>query len=336
MSTIQTTITTEQEGNGFYIAQFKTAHLAIFSYYVESDKSAFIIDPTFDTRVYEDFLVKRGAKLEYILLTHYHADFISGHTQFKVPIVMGETAQRNINGFKINEMKDGDSFAMGSINIAVLHTPGHTPESSCYLLQDAEKKNVALFSGDTVFIGDVGRPDLAVSTNITREDLAGMLFDSVQKLKKLDPEIRLYPAHGSGSACGKAIGSGNFCTLGVQGEKNYGFLIKEREDFIKKLTEGISQPPNYFFHDAKTNQVGPTHHDEEFKKAYVPLSIEQFKNASEKAVVIDTRMNPEGGIIKGTFWLHMNGPLCNWVSMLAKSEDPLLVITEEDKGVEII
>ena len=185
MSTIQTTITTEQEGNGFYIAQFKTADLAIFSYYVESDKLAYIIDPTFDTKVYEDILAKRGAKLESILLTHYHADFISGHTQFKVPIIMGETAQRNLNEFKITEMKDGENFSLGSINTTVLHTPGHTPESSSFLLQDSEKKNVALFSGDTVFLGDVGRPDLAVAGNMTREDLAGMLYDSVQKIKKL-------------------------------------------------------------------------------------------------------------------------------------------------------
>lgn len=201
-------------------------------------------------------------------------------------------------------MKDGSSISLGSTKTIIIHTPGHTPESSCFLLKDCEGSDVCLFSGDTVFLGDVGRPDLAVSSNLTREDLAGMLFDSVQKLRKLDGKIRLYPGHGSGSACGKAIGGGNFCTLGAQYEKNYGFLIPEKEEFIAKLTEGIQKPPSYFFHDAKTNQMGPCAHETYFKTANIPLSIEEFQKLAEKAVILDSRPELTHGLIKGSYWTH--------------------------------
>lgn len=148
---------------------------------------------------------------------------------------MGQGSKKQVQNFKIEEHEDGSSFTVGQISITVLHTPGHTLESSCFLLHDVAKKPIALFTGDTVFLGEVGRPDLAAGgpEHITVHDLAGMLYDSIQKLKKLDGEIRIYPGHGSGSACGKAIGDGNFCTLENQIQKNYGFLFKEREAFIK-------------------------------------------------------------------------------------------------------
>lgn len=211
-----TSITTEQEGNGFYISQFKTADLAIFSYYVESQGSAYIIDPIFDTAVYREILAKRGTTLERVLLTHYHADFLAGHTSLGVPIFMGPDSKSDSNSFEMTEFKDGESFKLGSITTTCIHTPGHTNESSCYILTDSEGKDVCIFSGDTVFLGDVGRPDLAASHDVTQEDLAGWLYDSVQKLKKLNGGLRLYPGHGSGSSCGKSIGSGNYCTLGKQ------------------------------------------------------------------------------------------------------------------------
>lgn len=156
-------ITTEQEGEGFYVAQFKTVELAIFSYYIESGKEAILIDPTFDVQVYNDLLTKRGATLKFVVLTHYHADFISGHTQFKAPIVMGPNAKRQVNSFEVIEEKDGAVFTIGEVSIKIIHTPGHTLESSCFLLSDSKKKDVCLFSGDTVFLGEVGRPDLAGS-----------------------------------------------------------------------------------------------------------------------------------------------------------------------------
>ena len=211
-----TTITTEQEGDGFYIAQFKSQDLAVFSYYVESDKMAFLIDPTFDTSMFMAHLEKRGATLKYIVLTHYHADFLSAHTTLEYPIFMGPKSKSEANKFPLTELEDGKGFSIGSINMVCVFTPGHTNESSCYILQDSNKKDVCIFTGDTVFLGDVGRPDLAGSHDVTKEDLAGWLFDSIQKLKKFDGEMRLYPGHGSGSACGKSIGAGNYCTLGKQ------------------------------------------------------------------------------------------------------------------------
>lgn len=193
-----------------------------------------------------------------------------------------------------------------------------------------------MFTGDTVFLGDVGRPDLAASGDVTKEDLASWLFDSIQKLKKRDGELRLYPGHGSGSACGKAIGAGNFCTLGKQFEKNYGFTIPTKEDFIKKLTDGMAAPPKYFFHDAKLNHSGPGNFDEEFKKVNHPLSIEEFKKAFEKSTVIDTRLKSEGGIIKGSFWTVNNGPMCQWMSMLANPSDPILLVVDKGEGDRIV
>jgi hydroxyacylglutathione hydrolase len=158
-----------------------------------------------------------------VLLSHYHADYLSGHTQFNVPIGMGPGSKRELNKFDLREFEDGSEISLGQIKIKVIHTPGHTPESSCYLLSDSTSAPECLFTGDTVFLGDVGRPDLAVKNGGTIEDQASILFDSIQKLKQLDGKLRIYPGHGSGSACGKAIGGGNFCTLETQKASNYGF-----------------------------------------------------------------------------------------------------------------
>ena len=221
-------LVSELAGDDYYVAQFKTTELAIFSYYIESNKECLIIDPLFNHKSYSDFISKRHSCLKFVLLTHYHADFVSSHNEFGVPIVMGPQALRAANKFKVRELKDGEELALGKVRVGLIHTPGHTLESSCYLLRDSHHKQIALFTGDTVFLGDVGRPDLAVGGNITSQDLAGMLFESVQKLRSLPEDLRLYPGHGSGSACGKSIGGGNFCSLGAQASKNYGFLIKDK------------------------------------------------------------------------------------------------------------
>jgi glyoxylase-like metal-dependent hydrolase (beta-lactamase superfamily II) len=230
-----------------------------------------------------------------VLLSHYHADYISGHNEFKMPIVMGPQALRAINKFKVKEAKDGELLHLGNCKVKVLHTPGHTLESSCYLLKDVHEKDVALFTGDTVFLGDVGRPDLTVSSSITKEDLAGLLFDSVQRLRALPDELRIYPGHGSGSSCGKAIGAGNFCTLGEQMKKNYGFKLTDKKEFIKELTANMPKPPEYFFFDAHTNQTGPTHYNNAFKKAYVGLTIQDFTKFSSIIKTIDTRKEVGAG-----------------------------------------
>ena len=186
---------------------------------------------------------------------------------------MGPSASRVINTFKVKECADGEVVSLGNIKIKVLHTPGHTLESSCFQLIDSTGKDAALFSGDTIMLGEVGRPDLACSSNITSADLAAMLYDSVQKVKKLDGTARLYPGHGAGSACGKSIGAGNFCTLGVQATKNYGFKFTSKEEFVKEVSSNIPAPPKYFFYNAGLNQKGATSYELALKKAHVPLTI---------------------------------------------------------------
>ena len=266
-------LVTEQEGDGFYVAQFKTSELAIFSYYVESNKESFLIDPVFDVTTYSELIAKRGSVLKFVALTHYHADYLSGHTEFKVPIVMGATSTRAVNSFKVKECADGEEVGAGAVSVKVIHTPGHTPESSCYLLKDASGKDAAIFTGDTVFLGEVGRPDLACGENITSQDLAAMLYDSIQKLKTLDGGIRLYPGHGSGSACGKAIGAGNFCTLGAQHGNNYGFTFEHKADFVTALTANIPKPPKYFFYDAGLNQKGASSYENAYSHSHQALSV---------------------------------------------------------------
>jgi glyoxylase-like metal-dependent hydrolase (beta-lactamase superfamily II) len=224
----KSSIVSEFSGSGFYIAQFKTNELAIFSYYVESEGLVTLIDPTFDTNIYHEILCKRNATLTHVFLTHYHADFLSGHTQLKATVVMGKNSKRAVNQFELHEAEDGEFVHIGSIKFQVIHTPGHTLESSCFLLYNKDAVATAMFTGDTVFLGDVGRPDLAIASTITKYDLAGYLYDSIQKLKPYHDDIRVYPAHGAGSACGKAIGTGNFCTLGEQKKNNSGFTQSEK------------------------------------------------------------------------------------------------------------
>jgi hydroxyacylglutathione hydrolase len=239
---------------------------------VESNKECLLLDPVFDVRTYHEFILKRQTKLKYVALTHYHADYLSGHTEFKVPIIMGANSTKPINGFKIKECPDGETISLGAVSIKVIHTPGHTLESSCFLLKDKHGKDVAIFTGDTVFLGEVGRPDLACSDNITSHDLAAMLFDSIQKLRVLDGSLRIYPGHGSGSACGKSIGAGNFCTMGAQYANNYGFKFTDKNEFIKAATANIPKPPSYFFHDAGLNQKGALSYEKAHSNAHRNLS----------------------------------------------------------------
>ena len=178
-------ISTEQTGNGFHLAQFKTAELTVFTYYVESKDECILIDPPYDTLILREYIQKRNTTLKYVFLTHYHADFLSGHNEFKVPIVMGKGSKREVNKFNVLEQEDGAILHLGNVQIKVIHTPGHTLESSTFLLIDNTSAPVCLFTGDTLFLGDVGRPDLAANSTLTPADLAGLLFDSVQKLKAL-------------------------------------------------------------------------------------------------------------------------------------------------------
>lgn len=186
----------------------------------------------------------------------------------------------------------------------VIHTPGHTMESSCFQLTDSANKDVVIFTGDTVFLGEVGRPDLACSGDITSADLAGFLYDSVQKVRKLEPTMRLYPGHGSGSACGKSIGAGNYCTVGAQNTNNYGFKFTNKEEFVKELTANLPKPPKYFFYDAGLNQKGPQiTYDAALKKAHISLTPEEFLKLKDKYALLDARSKPSEGFVRGAYWL---------------------------------
>jgi hydroxyacylglutathione hydrolase len=210
-------------------------------------------------------------------------------------------------------------------------------ESSCFQLTDSANKDVALFSGDTVFLGEVGRPDLACSENITSADLASMLYDSVQKIKKLEGSMRLYPGHGSGSACGKSIGAGNYCTVGAQNTNNYGFKFTNREDFVKELTANLPKPPKYFFYDAALNQKGSqVSYESTYKKAHVSLTEAEFLKLKDKFTLLDARSNPEEGFVKGAYWLPASGPLCNFISHFIAPDEEFIIICDMGKETEII
>jgi glyoxylase-like metal-dependent hydrolase (beta-lactamase superfamily II) len=308
-------LSTEQSGEGYYIAQYKTSELAVFSYYVESKGEAVLIDPILDTTVYEQVLAQRHASLKYVLLSHYHADYLSGHAHLKVPVVLGPGGTRQVNKFKVKECPDGHLLSLGVIKLRLIHTPGHTPESSCYVLVDSTGKDQVIFSGDTVFLGDVGRPDLACSGSLTSEDLAGWLYDSIQKLKKLDGAMRIYPGHGSGSACGKSIGAGMFCTLGAQFTNNYGFKAPTKNDFTKEVLNSMPKPPPYFFHDAALNQSGPEDFNFTRKHVHTPLHPNEFNTLRKSAKLVDTRMDVGKGVLHGAYWLPSGAPITSWISL---------------------
>lgn len=277
-------------GKGYRVFQFKTGELAIFSYLVESHGDAMLIDPTVDTDAYREVLSMADATLKYVALTHFHADYVAGHLEFKVPILMGEKALRQGLGFKVEEQKDGTFVELGEVKLQVLHTPGHTPESSCYLLSDRSGKQEILFTGDTLFLNEIGRPDLAVSSEVKAEDLGGLLFDSLQKLKALPPHIKILPGHGSGSSCGKSIGEGNVCTLETQLQNNYALQYKAKGEFIKRVLQDMPKPPQYFFHDAKLNQQGPAGFQAQWKHNSAPLTVEHFRELAAKGLpIVDTR-----------------------------------------------
>ncbi len=323
-----------------YIEQLYTNCLAEAAYYIESDGEAAIIDPLRETEPYIDLAKKRGAVIKYVFETHFHADFVSGHIDLarkvKAPIVYGPMAE---TGYEVIHATDGQQFKLGAVIFRVLHTPGHTPESSCYLLLDEQGKEHAVFTGDTLFVGDVGRPDLLDGV-MSQEELAGMLFDSLNnKIKTLPDHTIVYPAHGPGSACGKNIGKETFSTIGEQKRFNYAMKDQSREAFIAQVTDGILPPPQYFFEDARINKTGYDPIDVVMKENQKPLSVTQVKAAVAKgAVVLDTRKADdfEKGFIAGSINIGLNGQFAVWVGTLIDIKQPLVLITDPDKEQESV
>lgn len=323
-----------------YIEQLYTNCLAEAAYYVESEGQAAIIDPLRETAPYLALAQKRGAAIKYVFETHFHADFVSGHIDLArkvhAPIIYGPMAKTK---YQVINATDNQEFRLGKITIRVLHTPGHTPESSCFLLLDEHGKEHAIFTGDTLFVGDVGRPDLLDGV-ISREELAGMLYDSLdKKIKTLPDSTIIYPAHGPGSACGKNIGKETFSTIGEQKKFNYALKAKSREEFIKEVTTGILPPPQYFFEDARINKNGYDPIETVIRENSRPLDLKQFKKEVEAGVIIlDSRKADEfeRGFIPGAINIGLNGQFAVWVGTLIDIQKPLVLVTESGKEDEAV
>ena len=325
------------------IEQIYTGCLAEAAYYIESNGEAAIIDPLREVTTYLKKAEKAGAVIKYIFETHFHADFVSGHVDLAeksgAEIIYGPTAKTE---FKAHIAKDGEQFKIGTLTITALHTPGHTLESTTYLLTDEDGKDHCIFTGDTLFIGDVGRPDLAQKGNLTMEDLAGMLYDSLnEKIKPLADDVIVYPAHGAGSACGKSMSKETFDTLGHQKQVNYALKAETKEQFIAEVTDGILPPPQYFAKNAAINKGGVESIDEVYEKGLNALNPQQFEDLANQtgAIMLDTR-DPQvfaKGFIPNSINIGLNGQFAPWVgALISDLQQPILLITEQGKAEETI
>lgn len=327
------------------IEQIYTGCLAQGAYYIESDGEAVVIDPLREVEPYIQKALSNGAKIKYVFETHFHADFVSGHVDLSkktgAPIVYGPTAQP---GFEAHIAEDGEEFQVGKVTFKVLHTPGHTLESACYLLKDESGKEVALFSGDTLFIGDVGRPDLAQkAAHMTQEELAGTLYDSLRsKVMPLADDITIYPAHGAGSACGKNMSKETTDTLGHQKQTNYALRADmTREEFIKEVTEGLTTPPAYFPLNVMLNKQGYESIDEVLQRGQHALSPEAFETAANEtgALVLDTRAAQTfaKGFIPNAINIGIDGSFAPWVGALIPDiTQQILIVADEGREEEVI
>lgn len=323
-----------------YIQQIYTGCLAQAAYYIESEGEAAIIDPLRDIQAYLDIAAARNAKIKYIFETHFHADFVSGHIDIAkktgARIVYGPTAKAS---YDIIIGTDGQEFPLGNETIQLIHTPGHTKESSCFLAKDATGKTYAIFSGDTLFVGDVGRVDLAANEVLTKEELASMMYDSVEKLKKLSDDVIVYPGHGAGSACGKNIGKETTTTIGEQRKNNYALQPMARETFIHTMVTGLATPPKYFFMDAKINRAGYQEDMDSLLGHNVnALSVADFIKENETgALILDTRMPAEFAKehIPGSLNIGLNGDFAVWVGTIIDNV-PLILVCDEGKEKESV
>lgn len=322
-----------------FVQQLYTNCLAQAAYYIESNGEALIIDPLREPGPYLDLAKKRKAKIRYVFETHFHADFVSGHLELSretgALIIFGPNAKPKYRAFIA---KDLEIFELGKIKFQVIHTPGHTIESSCILLFNEENEPHCVFTGDTLFAGDVGRPDL-LSGNLSKEELAGMLFESLKKLKALPDDLLVYPGHGAGSACGKNIGTETVTTIGIQKKRNYALGNLSKNEFIKAVSTGIPNPPAYFFKDASINISGYDSYEAVMAKELVALYIEPFKSEIEKgAVILDTRSAGDfaEGFIPGSINVGLNGDYAVWAGTVIAFGTPLVIVAEKGKEKESI
>ena len=325
-----------------YIKQLYTGCLSEAAYYIESDGEAAVIDPLRDIDAYLELANERKSRIKYIFETHFHADFVSGHLDLGkatgAPIVYGPNTSTK---FPVHVAKDGETFRAGDLTIEVLHTPGHTMESTCYLLKDANGKNYCVFTGDTLFVGDVGRPDLAQKdAEITMDDLAGMMYDSLQeKIIPLADDVIVYPAHGPGSSCGKNLGPNTHSTIGEEKETNYALRASTREDFIKEVTDGITAPPSYFPINAKINKEGYDSLEDVLVQGLTALTVAEFKELiKEDVIILDTRRADSftQGFIPGAIFIGLEGRFAEWAGSILPFDAPMVLVTEPGKEKETI
>ena len=326
------------------VEQLYTQCLAEAAYYIESNGEAAIVDPLREVQPYIDLAEKHGAKIKYVLETHFHADFVSGHLDLArktgATIVYGPTAQPN---FEAHVAEDGELLPLGNIRIKVLHTPGHTMESSTFLLIDEQGKEHSIYTGDTLFLGDVGRPDLAVKSDLSREDLAGHLFDSLRnKIMTLPDEVIVYPGHGQGSACGKHMSSETVDTLGNQKRFNYALRADmTREEFIKEVTKDLVAPPQYFPKNAVMNKMGYESIDDILERGVLALEVNEFKQTLDKneALLIDTRSKEvfAESHIPGSIFIGIDDNFAPWVGALVSDlKQPIVFLADEGREEEVV
>ena len=327
------------------IEQIYTGCLSQGAYYIQSGNEVAIIDPLREINPYIQKAEKAKAKIRFIFETHFHADFVSGHLT-----LAKKTGAKIIFGPNANTMfdaliaKDGQEFKIGEITIKALHTPGHTMESTTYLLIDSSKKDIAIFSGDTLFIGDVGRPDLAQkANNISQEDLAGTLYDSLRKkIMPLNDDVLVYPAHGAGSACGKNLSDETVSTIGEQKKSNYALRSDmTKDEFIKEVTNGLEPPPNYFPLNVKMNKEGYDDLDKIILSGTTPLDPNSFENIVKKknALILDVRHqdNFAEEHIPNSIFIGIDGSFAPWVGTIVEDvTKPILLVTPDDRVEETV
>ena len=308
------------------VEQIYTGCLAEATYFIQSETECAIVDPLRETDVYLEKISSLKTSLKYIFITHFHADFVSGHVDLAketgASIVFGPKADAS---FDFYQAHDGEIFNIGGVQIKALHTPGHTLESTCYLLLDEQEKEYCVFTGDTLFIGDVGRPDLAVKSDLSQSDLAKLLYQSLkEKIKPLGDHVIIYPAHGAGSACGKNMSKERFDTLGNQKKLNYALNDKLTvDDFVSEVTCGLNKPPGYFPVNIAMNKgINKTFNDI-IKSGIKPLNANEFKSLSEKATVIDCRKQQEfaNSHIPNSFFIGIDGGFAPWAASVMKKLD---------------
>jgi glyoxylase-like metal-dependent hydrolase (beta-lactamase superfamily II)/rhodanese-related sulfurtransferase len=325
-----------------FIKQLYTSCLSEAAYFIESGGEAAVVDPLRDIDAYIQLAKEHNATIKYIFETHFHADFVSGHLDLAkatgATIVYGPQTE---TGFPVHVARDGEVFSVGKLSVEALHTPGHTLESTCYLLKDEKGKVHCVFTGDTLFVGDVGRPDLSQEgASETTDDLAGMLYESLQnKIVTLHDDVIVYPAHGPGSSCGKNLGPATTSTIGNEKKTNYALKAGTKEAFVKAVTDGLSAPPQYFPINAKINKEGYDSISDVLEKGLKPLSVEEVKNyQANDALILDTRPAVEftQGFIPESVFIGLEGRFAEWAGSLLPFDKELILVCEPGKEKETV